>query len=1723
MPNPLRIFISSPGDVVPERRRAQLVIEKLAKTYARFFAIEPILWEVEPMLASGHFQDQITPPRETDIVLLIVWSRLGTPLPEKTATREYRGIDGRAPLTGTEWEFEDALAGQQQHGAPDLLAYRKRADPVVSLKDDTGLAAAKAQWDKLEAFWSRWFVDRGAFRAAFSDFADLDGFETRLESDLRKLLEARIAARRGAERGAPAPIWMSGSPFRGLDSYRFEHAPIFFGRSAMTKAAVEQLTGNAERGRAFLMILGASGAGKSSLAQAGALPALAGRGMVPGVGLWRRAAMRPGGHAGGPFAGLAEALAGEAALPELLDGKQDAAALARYLAAAADDPAFAIVSALDRIEAAARARGDLLTIETARLALVVDQLEELFTAPEIATEQRIAFVRCLAGLARSGRVHVLATMRSDSWHRAAETPQLVEMAAGTGRLDLLPATGDEIIEMIRQPAEAAGIAFERDPARDIGLDASLAAEAADEPGALPLLSFLLDELYKHDIGDGRATLTFESMRALGGLTGAIATRAEAVFAALPTAVQAALPRVLRALVTVSRSGAEPMTRPAMMAQFADGGAERKLVDALLAPTVRLLVADGDGAGARVRLAHEALISRWERARRQIAQDRRDLETRDLVEQQQIRWAASAPDEARDLLLHDPDLANAVALDRRWDNELDAKTRAFIAASYQRARLRQRLLLAAAAAFALLFVAASVLGALAYRSKRIAEDQRYRAAVAEANRHAGLAQQLALAGRTHVATAVALDAAPRSDTDGRPMTPELAAAIHRTLDLMQVPIERFLGQNVFTLALSPDEQNLAAGTVTGDVYILDAATLQMRAHIKQGGDVVSSLEFSPDGRRLLVAGGKLPGVWDVASSRKLFDLDRPEARKFAKVAHYSRDGRLIVVGTSENRATVHDASDGKLLHILPGASLDDMMARFVKNNGPSEIGMTDPVSRALANSTWLIWGAATDTVFSPDGKMIAVTGPGNPDSSVLLFDTETGALVRTLSGGFGTLFSGGMGYGRTLAFTPDGATVIAAPAGTMVKIWNVADGVLRAQLPARGVGSFVLSRDGQALISAHNNGSLIVRCIGNGSVVSIQAHDGRINESALSTNRAQTLLATGSVDRTARVWQMPTGPEICDVGANSGADVLAQRRPVAIFAGGDELLQQVLFSDSRDALITSSKDGWVRVWSINRDRVTIRRPGEEFEDLRGNDKLVISRDGRTLVISTVEGRSAWDTASGAPIKLPDNIVAVVPGAKDGAPILIQSAFSQRKLGEPPPRKNVSPNDGPPSLDDLMALNDAGAPAAVSHDGALVVVSEAELAASANKDRTRPNGLDSLDSPGDEAKPSAMLLVDAKTKRVISRLTVGGKRMSGFFFSADDARLFVRVTVGKLAADGGDGMAVWDTGTGKLITTTDQVPGWDTAGVTLKLAANGQRFMLVGDRVSLFDVSADGIKKIAVPSTDTSQQIDRKLTAVTLSDDGGSFVAGYSDGLVIVADIAGRRPLRILDTRGAVITDLEMSPDGHYLAASDKTNGVWIFDVEIGELVRSVALAEWVWGLQFFPNGDRLLITSTKNFMILGTEPPIGGQHDTGAIVRWARSMGLDLVSEEERRRYKLGVAPRAVTSEVTAPAPVERWAAVDANNEGTSPVVWGPTKAEAARRAAAACRRISSTCSASAAATDDMEATFVTMCCPDPHASCAVSVGSADVALQTVKRNFSASGFAGCAVRTALSAQDGLRH
>jgi tetratricopeptide (TPR) repeat protein len=724
----LRIFVSSPGDVMAAREVTAQVAEKLAHEYARFCTIEPYLWEYEPMLASGHFQDSIDPPSRFDVVILILESRLGTPLPERTAVREYRGMDGRTPVTGTEWEFEEALVAARAHGSPDILVYRSSKMAAVDTWDAQRRQAVLRELEALDGFWSRHFAHQGTFRGGYAKFNSLDEFSGKLEHDLRACVQRRIDKLRPEERSQHGVRLWPQAPFRGLESYQFEHAPIFFGREEAVGAALLRLLTNGQAGRPFLLVLGASGSGKSSLVKAGVLPRLMVPQRVSGVAFLRRVVFHPGDAQAGEdlFDALARRLtAGDGdsiGLPELLGSSMSVQDLGRHLRESAAHPDMPFAMVLDQLAAVAREQGRMLRYEQARLVLEVDQFEELFTSERVLPEERRQFVQLLAALVRSGLVWVIATLRADFWHRTAETPELVQLADGQGRVDVLPPTSAELSQMIRGPAEAAAIHFELHPVSGIPLNDAIAEAAAGEPGALPLLSYLLDQLYRRDIEEaGGDTLTYASYNALGGLKGAIATRADAVVAAQPPQVQAALRQVLFALVQMSATeGAveHAVARRAPLLDFPEGSAKQQLIRALLDPAARLVVADATGSkSATVRLAHEALINEWQAARDYVAANAEALKVRRRLEERYARWRSLAGEATgarlgrtvfrrEPGLLTDLDLTDGKRLLRDYRDELTPELVGYVDRSAVHDRRRRRRALHVASA------AAAVLGVLA---------------------------------------------------------------------------------------------------------------------------------------------------------------------------------------------------------------------------------------------------------------------------------------------------------------------------------------------------------------------------------------------------------------------------------------------------------------------------------------------------------------------------------------------------------------------------------------------------------------------------------------------------------------------------------------------------------------------------------------------------------------------------------------------------------------------------------------------------------------------------------------------------------------------------------------------------------------------------------------------------------------------------------------------------
>jgi tetratricopeptide (TPR) repeat protein len=719
----LKIFISSPSDVRPERLIAQRVIERLDKEFQHHFRLRPMLWEREPLIATEHFQTMIAPPAEADIMVVAVWSRLGVRLPPD----KFAGRISRGAVTGTEWEFEEAVAAYRARGLPDILFYRKRAPVLASLEDDDELQRRLEDKRAVDRFFRTWFLDetQNTFRAAAHEFADTLAFEQLLETHLRALLQKRIE--QGGETTGTVR-WHQGSPFRGLESFEPEHAPVFFGRTRARNELRDLLARREAAGNSFVLVMGASGVGKSSLVKAGLLPDLALPGMVGKVALCRHAVMRAGGTEE-PLEALAAALCADTALPELAALRVTPARLAALLRAA---PAEALLPINQGLDAARRAAG-LLPGAEIRLALVVDQLEELFTAQARTPEARDRFVAVLAALAAAGQVWVVATMRSDFFDRLETLPALARLSEG-GRYLLTPPDDAEIGQIVLQPVLAAGLRFELDGKTGVSLDEAIRRAAGRNPGTLPLLEFLLDQLWQARSPAGM--LTFAAYEALGGLEGALGRRAEAVFAGLAADVQGELPSLLRALVTVGQgSEAAATARLAPLAQFPPGTPRRALIDSFLSPAARLLVVEGEGEAAQLRVAHEALLTHWERARRQISADRSDLQIRARLEQAAALWSAAT--DQRDSLLLRPGLPLSEAEDflARRGGEVEAPVQRFVAESAAAARQQARRglrRLQAAAAVLLLLSAGAVAGAVFGWMGRNAANRNFEIAVAAAD-------------------------------------------------------------------------------------------------------------------------------------------------------------------------------------------------------------------------------------------------------------------------------------------------------------------------------------------------------------------------------------------------------------------------------------------------------------------------------------------------------------------------------------------------------------------------------------------------------------------------------------------------------------------------------------------------------------------------------------------------------------------------------------------------------------------------------------------------------------------------------------------------------------------------------------------------------------------------------------------------------------------------------
>lgn len=191
----VRIFLSSPGDVLEERRLARKVILILDKQplLAGKVTLELVAWDDPeapvPLTAGRTPQDDVNLskplPSQCDITIVILWTRLGTQLPQGV-----KKPDGVKYASGTEWEYLDARSAGR-----DVLVYFRTEKPAFN-SNDPRLVEKEGQLQAVMTFLAQFRNSDGSFGGGYNEYKRASEFGSLLEKHLESLLRRRIDAKR---------------------------------------------------------------------------------------------------------------------------------------------------------------------------------------------------------------------------------------------------------------------------------------------------------------------------------------------------------------------------------------------------------------------------------------------------------------------------------------------------------------------------------------------------------------------------------------------------------------------------------------------------------------------------------------------------------------------------------------------------------------------------------------------------------------------------------------------------------------------------------------------------------------------------------------------------------------------------------------------------------------------------------------------------------------------------------------------------------------------------------------------------------------------------------------------------------------------------------------------------------------------------------------------------------------------------------------------------------------------------------------------------------------------------------------------------------------------------------------------------------------------------------------------------------------------------------------
>jgi DNA-binding SARP family transcriptional activator/WD40 repeat protein len=451
-------------------------------------------------------------------------------------------------------------------------------------------------------------VDQVLARATAKRPSDRHRTVEEFTADLRSAFETAAApeVRAGAGTATAVPDADNTNPYKGLRAFDEADAAVFHGRDRLISSLVARL-GEPDPSNRLLALVGPSGSGKSSALRAGLVPALR-RGAIPGSDRWYFATMVPGAS---PYDEICTAL-----LSVAVESHVGLGELARS----------GRLGVMRAVQEVLGRNGELI--------LVIDQFEELFTQLADETERAnflAALAEAITGI--GSQLRVLVTLRADFYDRPLRYPSVARLMSGS-TVVVAPLAPDELESAITLPASANGVVFEP------GLVAELVADVGSQPGALPLLQYALTELFDSRVGNA---MTLDSYRTMGGLTGAIAARAEQMYASASAATQLAIRRVMRRLVSLGE-GSEDTRRRVHRSELAPDLATDDIITEF--GRARLLSFDRDpnDRGQTVEVAHEALIRQWPRLREWVSDDRAGLRVHRQLTDASKAWLVTSRDD-----------------------------------------------------------------------------------------------------------------------------------------------------------------------------------------------------------------------------------------------------------------------------------------------------------------------------------------------------------------------------------------------------------------------------------------------------------------------------------------------------------------------------------------------------------------------------------------------------------------------------------------------------------------------------------------------------------------------------------------------------------------------------------------------------------------------------------------------------------------------------------------------------------------------------------------------------------------------------------------------------------------------------------------------------------------------------------------------------------------------